>query len=82
MRWRVQGLCYESRARVRNQQRGQLGGRAIQCVVERMNGREAEACNRIFSNREFNPGEAAAVQLQIPTALNCTIRIPTQVLPG
>ena len=25
VRWRVQGLCYESRARVRNQQRGQLG---------------------------------------------------------
>ena len=34
VRWRVQGLCYESRARVRNQQRGQLGERAIERVVE------------------------------------------------
>ena len=34
VRWRVQCLGYESRARVRNQQRGQLGERAIERVVE------------------------------------------------
>ena len=45
MSWlRVARTCPQSAART-------TGRRAIHSVLERMNGREAEACNRIFSNR-------------------------------
>ena len=67
MRWRVQCLGYESRARVRNQQRGQLGEPAIDRVVERMNGREADGLQSyLLKSRKFNPGP---VLLEIPTTI-------------
>ena len=50
---RVARTCPQSAART-------TGRAAIDRVVERMNGREAEACNRIFSNSEIEPGQCGS----------------------
>ena len=47
---------------------------AIDRVVERMNGREAEACNRIFSNRNLT----RATRLQY----SCKFLLHYEFLPG